>query len=53
MGCGSEEHFGTGEMVSELKRMGIRVDFYQSPGTHHEWLTWRRCLRQFVPHLFK
>ena len=24
-----------------------------SPGTHHEWLTWRRCFKEFVPHLFK
>lgn len=53
MGCGSEENFGTEKMVNELKRMGIEVDFYESPGTHHEWLTWRRCLKEFLPHLFK
>ncbi len=53
MGCGSEENFGTEKMTSDLKQMGIDVEFYVSPGTHHEWLTWRRCFRQFVPHLFK
>ncbi len=53
MGCGSEENFGTEKMVGDLKGMGIDVDFYESPGTHHEWLTWRRCLKEFLPHLFK
>ncbi len=53
MGCGSEENFGTEKMAKELKALGIDVEFYESQGTHHEWLTWRRCFRQFVPHLFK
>ena len=51
--CGSEENFGTEALVKQLRDAGIKVDFYVSPGTHHEWLTWRRSLRQFVPHLFK
>lgn len=53
MGCGSEENFGTERMTSELQQMGIDVTFYESEGTAHEWLTWRRCLKEFVPHLFK
>ena len=53
MGCGSEENFGTERMTSELQQMGIDVTFYKSEGTAHEWLTWRRCLKEFVPHLFK
>ncbi len=53
MGCGSEENFGTEKMAKELQDLGIKVDFYESKGTHHEWLTWRRCFKQFVPHLFK
>ena len=53
LSCGSEENFGTGRLVETLRNAGINVDFYTSPGTHHEWLTWRRSLRQFVPHLFK
>lgn len=53
MGCGSEENFGTERMASDLKQLGIDVHCYVSPGTHHEWLTWRRCLKEFVPHLFQ
>ena len=36
-----------------LKEMGIEVEFYESKGTAHEWLTWRRCFKEFIPHLFK
>ncbi|MBQ7472643.1 MAG: acetyl xylan esterase [Prevotella sp.] len=53
LSCGSEENFGTGNLVKTLRDAGINVDHYVSPGTHHEWLTWRRSLRQFVPHLFQ
>jgi len=53
LSCGSEENFGTEALVKNLREAGIKTDFYVSPGTHHEWLTWRRCFRQFVPHLFK
>lgn len=53
LGCGSEENMGTGKLADVLKQAGVNVDYYVSPGTHHEWLTWRRCLNQFIPHLFK
>lgn len=53
LSCGSEENFGTEALVKNLQDVGIKTDFYVSPGTHHEWLTWRRCFRQFIPHLFK
>jgi enterochelin esterase-like enzyme len=53
LGCGSEEQMGTKQLCSSIKDMGINVNFYESPGTHHEWLTWRRCLNAFIPHLFK
>ena len=36
-----------------LSKKGINSLFYQSPGTAHEWLTWRRCLYQFTPLIFK
>jgi enterochelin esterase-like enzyme len=37
-----------------LKKAGINnIVVYQSPGTAHEWLTWRRCLSEFAPLLFK
>ena len=37
----------------ELEKAGIKNVFYQSPGTAHEWLTWRRDLHEFAPLLFK
>jgi enterochelin esterase-like enzyme len=36
-----------------LEQAGIKVVFYESPGTAHEWQTWRRDLREFAPLLFK
>ncbi len=53
MGCGTEENFGTQAMVKELQNMGIKANLFESQGTAHEWLTWRRCLKEFLPHLFK
>lgn len=53
LGCGSEENMGTEALIGQLKNAGIKVDSYVSPGTHHEWLTWRRCLYHFVPNIFK
>jgi enterochelin esterase-like enzyme len=29
------------------------LDLYVSPETAHEWLTWRRSLREFAPLLFR
>ena len=53
LSCGSEENFGTEALVKSLRDVGVKADFYESPGTHHEWLTWRRSLNEFIPHLFK
>lgn len=35
-----------------LEEAGIKHVYYESPGTSHEWLTWRRCLNEFAPLLF-
>ena len=35
-----------------LEKAGIKHAYYESPGTSHEWLTWRRCLHEFAPLLF-
>ncbi|HVJ83147.1 MAG TPA: alpha/beta hydrolase-fold protein, partial [Planctomycetia bacterium] len=35
-----------------LGKAGINHGYYESAGGTHEWLTWRRCLREFVPLLF-
>ncbi|MBM6993919.1 MAG: acetyl xylan esterase [Prevotella sp.] len=53
LGSGSEENMGTAKLIDDLRGAGIKVDSYVSAGTHHEWLTWRRCLHEFVPHLFQ
>ncbi|QAY77550.1 alpha/beta hydrolase-fold protein [Sphingosinicella sp. BN140058] len=36
-----------------LKRAGLNSVFYVSPNTGHEFLTWRRSLREFAPLLFR
>lgn len=36
-----------------LDKVGVKNSYYESPGTSHEWLTWRRSLNEFVPQLFK
>jgi enterochelin esterase-like enzyme len=35
-----------------ISQRGVKTVFYESPGTSHEWLTWRRDLEQFAPLLF-
>jgi enterochelin esterase family protein len=42
------------ELVQTLKEHGIdNIVFYESQGTAHEWLTWRRSLYECAPLLFK
>jgi enterochelin esterase-like enzyme len=38
---------------AELDKAGVNYVAYDSPGTDHEWLTWRRDLHEFAPRLFK
>lgn len=38
--------------VAALKEAGVNGIFYESPKTAHEWLSWRRSLREFAPLLF-
>ena len=35
-----------------LEKAGNKHVYYESPGTAHEWQTWRRSLREFAPLLF-
>ncbi|MDD6516986.1 MAG: sialate O-acetylesterase [Prevotella sp.] len=53
LGCGTEENMGTAKLIKDLREAGVKVDDYVSPGTAHEWLTWRRCLKEFVVKLFR
>lgn len=53
LGIGSEEHPERTKNLSDgLNSAGINTVYYESPGTAHEFLTWRRCLKEFVPKLF-
>lgn len=36
-----------------LEQQGINYVYYESQGTAHEWLTWRRSLHQYAQLLFK
>ncbi|MBQ5640019.1 MAG: esterase [Bacteroidales bacterium] len=53
MGMGTEENMGSKRISQMLNDEGINCTYYESQGTAHEWLTWRRCLAEFVPHLFR
>ena len=39
--------------VNKLRAHGVNLVLYESPGTAHEWLTWRRDLNEFAPLLFQ
>ena len=53
LGIGSVEGPGTKNFSEALTKAGIHNVYFESPGTAHEWLTWRRCLNDFAPRLFK
>ena len=53
MNWGSEDFIKSQPIVDELRKQGIKVDSSVSEGTGHEFLTWRRGLHEFIPHLFK
>ena len=53
LGIGTEEGPRTKAFSDALTKAGIKNVYFESPGTAHEWLTWRRCLNDFAPRLFK
>ena len=53
MNWGSEDFINSDGIVKGLRELGIKVDASISNGTGHEWLTWRRGLHEFIPHLFR
>jgi len=57
LGLGSKEPEpfpgSIGAFCKMLEKQGIKYEYYVSPGTAHEWLTWRRSLYQFAQFLFK
>ena len=53
MNWGEHDFIKSDNIVKSLREQGIKVDATESKGTAHEWLTWRRGLHEFIPHLFK
>ena len=53
LGIGSAEGPGTKNFSDALTSAGIHNVYFESPSTAHEWLTWRRCLNDFAPRLFR
>jgi len=43
---------GLQRLHASLLEANIQHVFYESPGTDHEWQTWRRDLKDFAPRLF-
>ena len=55
-GCGTDEtafHDRQKALQELLVKSGIKAQYFISNGTNHEFQTWRRCLHEFVPLLFK
>jgi len=57
LGAGTKEPVpfpaSIGAFKNMLDKTNIKYTYYESEATAHEWLTWRRCLHQFIPLLFK
>jgi enterochelin esterase-like enzyme len=57
VGVGTEEparmREGLLRLHASLDEAKIQHVFYESPGTSHEWQTWRRDLKDFAPRLFQ
>jgi enterochelin esterase family protein len=44
---------GIRKLHSALEEAKIQHVYSESPGTAHEWQTWRRTLQDFAPRLFQ
>jgi enterochelin esterase-like enzyme len=53
LAIGGAEGPNTKNFSEQLTKAGITNIYYESPGTAHEWLTWRRAFREFAPRLFQ
>jgi enterochelin esterase family protein len=53
LSIGTEEGPGAKNFHEALDKAGIRNVYFESGGTAHEWLTWRRSLHDFAPRLFR
>ena len=54
IGCGSKEGpDAVNKAAADLRAAGFNAQSYVSQGTAHEFLTWRRILKEMAPFLFK
>ena len=49
----AQMYAGIRDLHLALDQLGVNHVYYESPGTGHEWLTWRRSLWQFAQMLFR
>jgi enterochelin esterase-like enzyme len=57
IGMGTEEPDPFPGAIGAFRKMldqaGVKYVYFESPGTAHEWQTWRRDLNDFAPRLFR
>jgi enterochelin esterase family protein len=53
LSTGSVEGPRTKEFSDALTKAGVTNVYFESPGTAHEWLSWRRAFNDFAPRLFR
>jgi len=54
LSCGEKESpDGVKNAAGALTAAGFKAASYVSPGSAHEWVTWRRSLIELAPLLFK
>ena len=53
LSTGSVEGPRVKQFSDELTKPGVNNVYFESPGTAHEWLSWRRALADFAPRLFR
>ena len=53
LSTGSVEGPRVKQFSDALTQAGIKNVYFESPGTAHEWLSWRRALADFAPRLFR
>jgi len=53
LSTGSVEGPRTKQFSDALTQAGVTNVYFESPGTAHEWLSWRRAFADFAPRLFK
>jgi S-formylglutathione hydrolase FrmB len=53
LSTGSVEGPRVKQFSDALTKAGVNNVYFESPGTAHEWLSWRRAFADFAPRLFK